>query len=216
MTIETINKSQINYCYVTNQALRIVVIFLMVLISIIILLVHYVFVYLSSDYKLSSNTMQKRSNYEPERVFLVTFALATILRGETGGNGLDVLVAVVGLLYSFYLAFTTRTFANYRLKLLNGLLYLTGLLLLICYFASKILVDVGKPIKRPLLLFFLGFILLVLLCFFLRPKLKLRSLEINQYGYNESSKFLQNIEALIEAYRHSVNDETQSKMMLIL
>ena len=153
----------------------------MAIASISVLFLHYIFVSLSSDVKLCAIPLQKRGNFDPERASLIAFTLATIFRTQGTGNRLDVAIAVVGLSFCVYQCFSSRALFDYRLKYLNGLLYITGFWLLLSYSISGILLDLGKPISRPLLIFLLGLLFLTASSFFLRPVLKLNSLSLSSY-----------------------------------
>lgn len=189
---------------------------MIVLASVTVLVVHYILIYLSSETKIAVSNLQKRGDFLPERAFLVTFALATLFRSQSGGNGLDIIIAIGGLSYCTHRCFARRSILDYRLKYLNGLLYLTGLWLFLSYYISRIFLNLGVPIRKPLLLFLLGFIVLGVTSYFLRPRLKLKSVALSSYGYQEQDRFLQNIETLTEAYRLSTQKEAQSTLMILM
>lgn len=180
-------------CFITNSSLRVFVVIVMMLALIAVLLVHYFLINLSSEVKLNINSLQKRSSYLPERTLLITFALATVFRTRNGSNGLDLLIAVVGLLYCSYQCSAKRTFMSLKLKYLYSIVYLAGLWLLLCYYIAKFLLDLGKPIVKPFSFFLVGLVILGIVSFFLRPRMKLKSVNLRMYGYNEAGKFLQNI-----------------------
>ena len=185
----------------------------MVVCSVAILLTHYFVIYLSSDLKLSSNSLQKKGDYKPERALLIVFAMTSFFRFESGGNFLDLAIAGFGLSYCIYQSVSQRTFADYRLRLLNGLLYSTGLWILLCYHFPKIAWDAGKPLKRPIITFLLGYIVVLLVNLLLRPRMKLVSLDLSDYGHFESERFLHNIQTLVDAYTKSAHKEAQTTLM---
>jgi hypothetical protein len=105
---------------------------------------------------------------------------------------------------------------NLKLKLLNGIIYLTGILLLGNFYIAQYYQEIQKPFSHPLLIFLIGFVVIILGCYFLRPRLKLRCVDTSVYGYMEHERYLQNMEALVEAYKLSAHKETQSTLMTLM
>lgn len=162
----------------------------MVICAVLLLISHKLTVDMSSELSRSATSVQRRSNYSPESCFLVTFTMLIIIQTHREGpEPLHLFQLATGIL-GFYSIVRrcakTNAFYDFRLKYLHCLVYLTGAWFFAVLHVIRILDKLDRPIIAPLRVSFLGYFLLVLASIVLRPKSKLKSLDLKNYGYYES------------------------------
>lgn len=87
---------------------------------------------------------------------------------------------------------------------MNSLVYITGIWFYLWVVGSKIIL--GNQIeKKDFLLRYLliGYPVVVVTTYLLRYKKQLKTLSLKSYNFDESERYLQNLEDLVEAYKIS-------------